>query len=97
MKVERSFLAGRDLTEIADWIAADNPVRAESFIDELEAYLLWIATGPLRYRLRPEIGRDVRSALFGSYIILFRHKRDGAIRVERVVHGKRSLTRLRLS
>ena len=40
MKVEFSPVAKDDLLEIALYIAQDNPVRALSFVDELEAQCL---------------------------------------------------------
>ena len=49
-----------------------------------------IARQPELYRMRPEIGADARLAAVGSYVILFRIRRDFA-RIERVVHGGRDL------
>ena len=42
------------------------------------------------YRLRPEIGEDVRMAIVGCYVILFRTMAE-AVRIERVVYGGRDL------
>jgi toxin ParE1/3/4 len=79
-----------DLDEIAAYIAADNPVRAVSFIDEIAAHLNVIAENPRLYRLRPEIGPEARLAAHGRYVILFRLLPD-CVRIERVVHGARRL------
>jgi plasmid stabilization system protein ParE len=46
-----------DLGEIAACIAADDPVCAAVFIDEIAAHLKVIADNPRMYRLRPEIGQ----------------------------------------
>jgi plasmid stabilization system protein ParE len=49
-----------------------------------------IAKQPQIYRLRPEIGADVRLATVGNYVILFRIRYD-VVRIERLVHGGRDL------
>jgi toxin ParE1/3/4 len=44
-------LAAQDLEDIADYIAQDNPVRALSFVAELQAQCQTIARQPMLYRL----------------------------------------------
>ena len=90
MRVELSPLVLSDLEAIGDYIARDNPRRAVSFVREIRAKFRQIGKGPLRYRLRPEIGRDARLAVAGQYVILFRVI-DSVVRVERVVFGGRNL------
>jgi toxin ParE1/3/4 len=65
-------LAARDLEEIADYIALDNPTRAGSFVAELRAHCQKICLNPLGYRLRPELSLHLRSCAHGSYMIFFR-------------------------
>jgi toxin ParE1/3/4 len=57
---------------IGELIRADSPQRAISFIFELERKAYSIARRPPIYRLRPEIAPDVRLAVHGNYVILFR-------------------------
>jgi len=82
-----------DLSEIGDYIALHNPIRARTFIDELIAEIERIGEYPLSYRLRPDIGTEARAAVHKNYLILFRIV-GGVVRVERVVHGRRDLPKL---
>lgn len=66
-----SPLAEQDLEAIGDYIAADNPVRAESFIRELHDQCRRIHSNPQGYRLRPELGEGIRSCAYGNYVIFF--------------------------
>jgi plasmid stabilization system protein ParE len=79
-----------DLDAIAEYIAADSPRRAVSFIREIYAAIERIGEGPLLYQLRPDIGPDARLAVVGRYVILFRFAKD-VVYVERVVYGGRDL------
>ena len=90
MRVELSSFVERDLEEIADWIAEDNPRRAVTFIQEIREAFRRIGEGPLHYQLRPDIGEDARLAVVGNYVILFRID-DPVVRIERVVYGSRDL------
>ena len=90
MRVELSHLVLSDLEAIGDYIARDNPVRAVSFVREIRAKLKQIGKGPLRYQLRPDVGKDARLAIVGQYVVLFRVI-DSVVRIERVVFGGRNL------
>jgi len=91
--LELSPYVESDLDEIASYIAADNPVRAVSFIDEIAEHFCMIGKNPRSYQLRPEIGPDARLATYRHYVILFRLLTD-SVSVERVVHGSRNLSTL---
>lgn len=93
MRVDYSLGVESDLEEIADYIAADNPRRAVSFIREIRAEIDRIGQGPTLYQLRPDIGADARLAVFGRYVILFWID-DDVVRIERVVQGSRLLPML---
>jgi toxin ParE1/3/4 len=82
--------AAQDLREIGDWIAADNPRRALSFVAELRAHADRIANMPLSYPSRDDLGAGLRMAVHRPYLIFFRIETDH-VRVERVVHGARNL------
>lgn len=90
MRVEFSAFVESDLTAIADYIAADNPTRAVTFVKEIRAQCRKLGEGPLLYRLRPEIAPDARLVAHQRYVILFRIV-DQIVRVERIVHGARDL------
>lgn len=93
MRIEISRFVERDLEEIADWIAEDNPRRAVTFIREIREAFRRIADGPQHYQLRSDIGEDARLAIVGNYVILF-HADGTTIRIERVVFGGRDLPTL---
>lgn len=90
MKVDFSPVAQEDLIGIAVYIAQDNSVRALSFVDELEASCLGIGRTPGIGTARPELGEGIRMLPHGRYLIFYRDY-DGAVRIERVVHGARDI------
>jgi len=79
-----------DLLDIGETIARDNPERAASYVAELLDRTALIAGQPTLYRLRPEWGSAVRSARFGSYLILFEMSDEG-ITILRYLHGRRDI------
>ena len=79
-----------DLLDIGETIARDNPERAESFVAELLDRTAQIAGQPTLYRQRPEWGSAVRSARFGSYLILFEMSEEG-VTILRYLHGRRDI------
>ena len=79
-----------DLLDIGETIARDNPERVESFVAELLDRTAQIAGQPTLYRLRPEWGSAVRSARFGSYLILFEMSEEG-VTILRYLHGRRDI------
>jgi toxin ParE1/3/4 len=83
----------RDLDEIAEWIAMDNPRRALKVLRELRIAFRRIAQDPLIFRLRPEIGKDARLAVVGHHVVLF-WVRGSLVRFERVAYGGRDLPTL---
>lgn len=85
-----SPLAERDLEEIADYIARDNPRRALSFVRELRERCQQIAAFPEAARLRPELTEGIRLVPHGRYAICYRAQ-PGVIRIERIVQGGRNL------
>lgn len=56
MQVVFSRQAEIDLEEIGDFIAADNPHRAVTFIREIRNHCLRISQSPLAYAARPPVG-----------------------------------------
>ena len=86
MRATFSPLAERDLEDIGDYIARDNPRRALSFVVELRRQCATIAAAPGAYRPRPELGDGLRSCAHGNYVIFFREKRKALV-IVRILHG----------
>jgi len=83
------------LEEIADYIARDNPVRAASFIAELEVKCRAVAASPDLYPARTDLAPGLRMAVHGRYLVLYRDLAgENTVRVERVLHSARDLPRL---
>jgi len=93
MRLVFSRLAEKDLEEIGDYIAADNPARALRFVREIRRHCGEIATSPLAYVARPELGPQIRACPHGRYLIYFQAL-DDQIVIARVLAGARDLPRL---
>jgi len=83
-------LAENDIEEIGDYIAKDNPNRAVSFIAELRGQCRKLALSPQAYRLRHELGNDVRASVYGNYMIFFNYD-EKDVRILRILHSARNL------
>lgn len=90
MRLAFTPLAEQDLEVIANYIAADNPARALSFVRELRAQCQRITLNPSGYRLRPELGDGIRSCAHGHYVIFFEATTEDVL-VVRILHGARDL------
>ncbi|MET3928036.1 type II toxin-antitoxin system RelE/ParE family toxin [Devosia sp. 2618] len=91
MRVQISGVAERDLLNIALYIAADNPERAFSFVDELQASCRGLGDGPLRFALIPGFEkREFRRRTHGRYAIIYRVE-DDVIRVVRILSSSMDL------
>jgi toxin ParE1/3/4 len=85
--------ARADLREIALRIADRNPVRAFTYVDEIEARARRIGEFPHAGPPRPQWGEGIRIAVHGKYLIVYR-VRDETVQILRVVHGARDLDAL---
>ena len=90
MKVTVSPAARSDLIEIAIYIAQDNPDRALSFVDELEAKCFKLGQQPGLGTRRQELADGLRVAPHGRYLIFYREHTEG-LRIERVMHSARDI------
>lgn len=90
MRIIITPLAEHDLESIGDYIARDNPARAITFVRELRAQCERIASNPLGYRQRQELGDSIRSCAHGNYVIFFEIEADDLL-VVRILHGARDL------
>ena len=89
MIVEVTAEAERDLEEIGDWIARDNPKRALTFVRELRTACLGLGDFPKRFSLVPRYeAHGIRHCVHGNYLIFYRvgqarvvviHVRHGAM------------------
>jgi toxin ParE1/3/4 len=83
-------VAERDLEEISDYIARDNPERALSFVKEIREQCSKITTYPEAAPLRLELGERIRLVPFGRYLIFYTVQADH-VRIERIIHGARNI------
>lgn len=79
-----------DLGEITDFIALDNPERADRFEEELLQHAHKIARAPFAYVARLDLSPGLRSCAHGAYVIFFTINAD-SVRIERILHGARDL------
>jgi toxin ParE1/3/4 len=87
-RVYRRPAARDDLLDIWLYIARDNPPRADSFLDELDALMSRLADEPLLGPARYDLGDGIRYMPHGRYLIFYPQRKDG-IEIIRVLHGAR--------
>lgn len=87
MKVRISDRAQADLEEIGDWIAAENPLRADSFVAELADRALALGRHPRRF---PAVARvaGLRKLVWRGYLIFYLILPD-RVEIARIIHGSR--------
>ena len=85
--------AKRDLGGIGVYIAKSDPLAAKQWIDKLIAQCEKTALSPYGYVAVPELGEGLRRASFGRYNIYFTII-DSVVRIDRVLHGARDMTRI---
>ena len=91
MKIVWSPLAIERVTEIAEYIARDNPDAATRWVESAFAAVGRLSAFPETGRHVPEIPRaDLREILFGNYRIIYRLGR-AEVSVLTVRHGKQVL------
>jgi len=72
------------------FIAADNPARADDFIDLIDAKFQNLSRQPGLGRLRNELVAGLRSFPVGHYVIFYLPDQD-CLRIIRVLHGARDV------
>ena len=83
--------AQRNLTSIAVYIAKDDPVRAITFVDELQQRIQSLKTRPARHGFVSGYRRIVH----GNYLIVYEvREAQGAVYVLLVTEGHRNWTKL---
>lgn len=87
MKVTLSREAIEDLVRIGDYIFPSNPVRADTFVTELESKCLQLAKMPLAFSKVPHSSAaHIRRRPHGSYLIFYEIL-DAELVVLRILHG----------
>jgi toxin ParE1/3/4 len=87
MKLIFSSETRADLINIGDTIALDNPLRALSFIEELQAKCVVLIEMPFLYPL--VLGyeaRNIRRIVHGNYLVFYRSQND-VVAILRVLHS----------
>ena len=69
----------RDIDDIWDYIAEENPEKASRFIRKLKEKMELLATQPLMGRSRDRLSPGLRSFLFGNYQVFYRVVDEGII------------------
>jgi toxin ParE1/3/4 len=91
MKIVWSPLAVDRVSEIAGYIAQDNPVAAESWINTVFKKVEDLKAFPERGRIVPETdSKTIRELIYGNYRIIYRLE-EKRLSVLTVRHGKQVL------
>lgn len=94
MHVRLTDPAEADLEAIGDFIAEDNPLRAESYVAELVERCFGLSENSQRY---PVVtvwrGREIRRCPFGSYLIFYSIV-GAELEINHIVHSARDYVRL---
>ncbi|MBG0798224.1 type II toxin-antitoxin system RelE/ParE family toxin [Methylocystis sp. L43] len=90
MRIVRTARAEEDLIEIWSYIAKENETAADRTLDALERKTRLLGLHPHIGREQPDIGKGVRSAISGAYLILYQLLGD-RVEVVRYVHIRRRL------
>ena len=87
MIVEPSLEALRDLEDIGDYIARDNPVRALGLVEEIRAKCLDLARTAHAFPLMPRYETlGVRRRVYRNYLIFYRADTNKVV-VLHILHG----------
>jgi len=82
--------AERNLDEIFDYIARDNPAAASRFVQLIKGKFRLLAEFPRMGRSRPEFGTRTRSFVVRKYTIFYRVIKEGVL-ITHIYHGARDL------
>jgi toxin ParE1/3/4 len=81
--------ARRDLESIGDWIANDSPLRALTFVEELESACAEILLFPEKYPIAIRYEKiALRRKVHGNYLIFYRVVTD-QVQIIHILHGAR--------
>ena len=85
-----------DLLGIFDYIAADNPDAAESFVEDLIATCELLRQQPELGMQRPNVAEHLRMFVHRKYCIYYQYQPDSdTVRIVRVLHSALDVTQQR--
>jgi len=91
VKIIWSLLAIDRVLEIAEYIALDNPVAAEKWVDDIFNSVKRLKQFPNSGRIIPELQlENFREIIFGNYRVIYRVK-ENKISILTVRHGRQIL------
>jgi toxin ParE1/3/4 len=90
MKIIVSDEADNDLVQIFSYLNQRSSQATQSILDDIDRCFVNLTSFPLRGSPRPDLGRDVRSAIVSPYLILYAARRDH-VTILRVLHGSRDI------
>ena len=90
MKIIVSDKADNDLMQIFSYLSQQSPQATQSILDAINRCFVNLKSLPLRGAPRPDLGRDVRSAIVSPYVILYAARPDH-VTILRVLHGSRDI------
>ncbi|HMK56606.1 MAG TPA: type II toxin-antitoxin system RelE/ParE family toxin [Dissulfurispiraceae bacterium] len=91
MKIIWSPLAIERVTEIAQYIAQDNPAASQKWVEAIFSKVEQLQSSPASGRIVPEVNRkEIREIIFGNYRIVYRTDPKN-ISILTVRHGKQIL------
>ena len=94
MNVVLTKAALADLDEIAAFIARDDPLRADRFVERLRQKCATLSRHARRHPMVGQIAsRDVRKLSYRNYLILYA-VRERQVDILRIVHGARDWAEL---
>lgn len=86
-----SHLAERDLQQIYDFIAEDNPAAAQAFVTQLDEKIGNLGRFPESGHIPRQAylkAKGYRILVIGDYLVFYRIK-SKVVKIDRVIHGKR--------
>jgi toxin ParE1/3/4 len=85
-----------DLDAIFDFIGADNPSRAMTFVEDIRTHCRTLCAHPELGPSRPDIGVDIRIFPMRSRVVIAYRVRAGVIEITRIFYGGQDYDALQL-
>ena len=85
-----SYAAEKDIEQIIDYIAQQNPMAASNFYDIFYKKFKLLAEHPRIGVNRAEIRSDIRSIVTGNYVIFYEVNNNG-VEIARVIDSARDI------
>ena len=92
LPVLRTDRAETDLEEILEYLSEYSTGAAERLAHNIDERCRVLSENPMLGRAREELGIGVRSLVVDKYLLFYRI-RDDSIRILRILHGSRKITR----